>query len=78
VLQKEIERLGIPCSLITNMTPSALTVGANRIIQGIAITNPVGNPGLSPDREKELRRKLVQKALEVLQKEIGSEKVFEI
>jgi betaine reductase len=78
VLQKEIERAGIPCVLITTLIPAALTVGANRVVQGVAITNPVGNPELSREREKELRRRLVQKALEVLQTKIESQKVFEI
>jgi len=78
VLEKEIERAGIPCVLITTLIPAALTVGANRIVQGVAITNPVGNPELSREREKELRRRLMQKALEVLQTKIESQKVFEI
>ena len=78
MLEKEIERAGIPCVLITTLIPAALTVGANRIVQGVAITNPVGNPELSREREKELRRRLVQKALEVLQTKIASQKVFEI
>jgi len=78
VLQKEIERAGIPCVLITTLIPAALTVGANRVVQGVAITNPVGNPELSREREKELRRRLMQKALEVLQTKIESQKVFEI
>jgi glycine reductase len=78
VLEKEIERAGIPCVLITTLIPAALTVGANRIVQGVAITNPVGNPELSREREKELRRRLVQKALEVLQTKIESQKAFEI
>jgi glycine reductase len=77
VLEKEIERLGIPCTLITTLIPAALTIGANRIVQGAAITNPVGNPELSSKREKELRQRIVQKALEMLQKKIDSQKVFE-
>jgi glycine reductase complex component B subunit gamma len=70
VLEKEIERLGIPCVLITTLIPAALTIGANRIVQGVAITNPLGNPELSSVREKELRRDIVRKALEVLEKKI--------
>jgi glycine reductase len=77
VLEKEIERLGIPCALITTLIPAALTIGANRIVQGAAITNPVGNPNLSSNREKELRRDLVKKALEALTKKTVSVKVFE-
>jgi len=77
VLEKEIERIGIPCTLITTLIPTALCIGANRIVQGVAITNPVGNPELPKGKEKELRRRIVRKALEVLQKKIESEKIFE-
>jgi betaine reductase len=70
VLEKEIERVGIPCTLITTLIPAALTIGANRIVQGVAITNPVGNPELSSVREKELRRDIVKKALGILKKKI--------
>ncbi len=70
MLEKEIERLGIPCALITTLIPAALTIGANRIVQGVAITNPLGNPELPSVREKELRRDIVKKALEVLGKKI--------
>jgi hypothetical protein len=38
----------------------------------------VGNPELPEGKEKELRRRIVRKALEVLQKRIESEKIFEI
>lgn len=68
MLEKEIEKEGIPCVLITALTAPAKTIGANRIVQGIAITNPVGNPELPYEGEKELRRKLVLDALEKLTK----------
>ena len=42
-------------------------VGVNRILTGIAVPNPVGNPKLSADQEKVLRRQIVDKALEMLQ-----------
>jgi glycine reductase len=74
VLEKEIERLGIPCTLITTLVPAAFTIGANRIVQGVAITNPVGNPELSLVREKELRRDIVKKALAILTKKIDPRK----
>ena len=68
MLEKEIEREGIPCVLITALTAPAKTIGANRIVQGVAITNPVGNPELPYEGEKELRRKLILDALEKLTK----------
>ncbi len=78
MLEKEIERVGIPCTLITAMVPAALTAGANRIVRGIAIIHPVGDPSLSLDREQAYRKSIVEKALQVLSTQIESEKVFEV
>jgi len=78
VLEKEIEKAGLPCTLITAMVPAAVTVGANRIVRGNAIIYPLGDVSLSPEREKMYRRLLVAKALEVLAKKIDSGEVFEV
>jgi glycine reductase len=45
-------------------------VGVNRIVEGRAVTNPVGDPTLTKEEEKELRRKYILKALELLQKDV--------
>ena len=66
MLEKEIERAGIPCTLITTLIPAALTVGANRMVPGKAIIHPLGDPDLSPEKEKALRRTIALKALELL------------
>jgi hypothetical protein len=42
-------------------------VGSNRTVLGNGIVHVVGDASLSPEQEKETRRKLVQKALEMLQ-----------
>lgn len=42
-------------------------VGVNRILTGVAVPNPVGDPSLTADQEKILRREIVDKALEMLQ-----------
>ncbi len=47
--------------------PLAQSIGPNRIIAGQAVTHPLGNPALSPAAEKEFRRRLVRKALDLLQ-----------
>ena len=78
MLEKEIEKAGLPCTLITAMVPAAITVGANRIVRGNAIIYPLGDVSLSPEREKMYRRLLVAKALEVLAKKIDSGEVFEV
>jgi len=55
---------------ITAIPNIAQMVGVNRIVQGRAVPNPVGDPSLPADKEKELRREYVLKALELLQQEV--------
>ena len=58
------------------MTPIALMVGSNRIIPGAGIVHPVGDPDLDPEREKKLRRAIVERAVEALQADIQEQKIF--
>jgi betaine reductase len=63
---------------ITAIPNIAKMVGVNRIVQGQAVTNPVGDPALTGEQEKELRRQYVLKALELLQKEVDGPTVLTI
>ena len=74
---KEIERHGIPVVHMCTVVPISLTVGANRIVPTVAIPHPLGNPKLEPEAEKELRRKLVRRALKALCTEVEGQTVFE-
>ena len=74
---KEIERAGIPVVHICTVVPISLTVGANRIVPAIAIPHPLGNPALSMEEEKEIRRKMLSKALDALCTEVNDQTVFE-
>lgn len=74
---KEVERAGIPVVHMCTVVPISLTVGANRIVPTIAIPHPLGNPALSKEEEKELRRGLVEKALKALQTEVDGQTVFD-
>jgi glycine reductase complex component B subunit gamma len=75
-MAKEIERAGIPVAHICSIITISQTVGANRIVPAVAIPHPLGNPRLSPDEEKELRRNLLKKALAALQTSIEEQTVF--
>ena len=74
---KEVERAGIPVVHICTVTPISLTVGANRIIPAVAIPHPLGNPALTPEEEKHLRRGLVERALKALETEVSDQTIFE-
>jgi glycine reductase len=73
---KEIERLGIPAVQICTIIPIALTVGANRIVPGVAIPYVTGNPYIKPEEELELRKTLLRKALRALTSKIEVQTVF--
>ncbi len=74
---KEIERRGIPVVHMCTVVPISLTVGANRIVPAIAIPHPLGDPKLDKAEEKQLRRKLVERALNSLATEVEDQTVFE-
>ena len=58
------------------MTPISQSVGANRIVPGISIPHVTGNPEVSKEEEKEVRRELVETALLALQTEIDKQTIF--
>ncbi len=74
---KEIERAGIPVVHIATIVPISLTVGANRIVPGVAIPHPLGDPDKSLEEEKKVRRAIVERAFQALQTEIEDQTVFE-
>lgn len=74
---KEIERAGIPVVHMCTIVPISLTVGANRIVPTIAIPHPLGNPSLTIEEERDIRRDLLTKALKALETEVTGQTVFE-
>ena len=75
---KEIERAGIPVVHVCTVTPISMTVGAHRIVPAIAIPHPLGNPALTPEEEYNLRKKIVNRALEALTTEVQDQTIFEV
>ena len=66
----------MPVVHMASIVPISQSVGANRIIPTVAIPYPLGNPNLSPEEEKSIRRKLVEKALTALQTDVTGQTVF--
>jgi glycine reductase complex component B subunit gamma len=58
------------------MTPVAVMVGANRVVQAAGIIHPLGNAELPPAEEKALRRRIVEQALQALRTEVAKPTVF--
>ncbi len=55
---------------ITPVVPVAKAVGSNRIVQARGIAYPLGDPELPAGEEKDLRRRIVQQALDALATEV--------
>lgn len=73
---KAIEEAGFPVIHMCTIVPISQTVGANRIVPTVAIPHPLGDPSLSLDEEKALRRRLLNRAFDALQTEITEQTVF--
>jgi glycine reductase len=75
---KSLEEAGIPSVLLTAMVAVATQVGAPRIVRGTRIPHPLGDPSLSLDMERNLRRKLLLKAFEAMRAPVAESTVFEL
>ena len=62
---------------VTALPTIATMIGANRVIRGVAITNPFGDPDRSPAGELALRRGIVERALEMLETDVEPGTVWE-
>ena len=71
MLAKEIERVGIPTVYVTSLPTVATMIGANRIVRGPAITHPFG-------LDAGERRRIVERALELLETDVESNTVWEV
>ena len=64
---KGIEKYGIPVVHMATVVPISLTIGANRIIPGIGIPYPLGDPPQGEKDSYKLRLSMVRRALKALQ-----------
>ena len=74
---KGIEKYGLPVVHMATVVPISLTIGANRIIPGVGIPYPLGDPTQGETDSKKIRQKMVRRALKVLQTPVTGQTVFE-
>lgn len=74
---KHIEKYGIPVVHMATVVPISLTIGANRIIPGVGIPYPLGDPTQGDEDSKKLRKQLVKRALRTLKTPVDAQTVFE-
>jgi len=61
---------------MATIVPISLSVGANRIVPTVSIPHPLGDPSLTPETEKLVRRNLVERALKALETPVTEQTVF--
>jgi len=76
VISKELDRAGVPVSMVSAMFPLAEQVGASRIVKGVKIPHPCGDPTLPQEVDEKLRKSIVETALKALGEEIEESTVF--
>lgn len=74
---REIEGvLGRPVVQIATIVPIMLTVGANRIVPGVAIPHPTGDPDAGEETDLAARRELLERAFTAMTTEVDEQTVF--
>jgi glycine reductase complex component B subunit gamma len=62
---------------VTALPTIGLMIGANRVLRGVSITHPTGDPTLPLAGEVAVRRRLVERALEMLETEVERNTLWE-
>lgn len=75
-MSKELEKAGLPVALVTAMYPVAEQVRARRIIKGVSIPHPCGDPALPAELDAKLRKEIVETALKALETDVKEPTVF--
>jgi glycine reductase complex component B subunit gamma len=73
----ELERRGLPTAMISALPPVAQELGANRVVRGVKIPHPCGDPTLEPEADRLLRMRIVCAALDSLTRPIERSTIFE-
>jgi glycine/betaine/sarcosine/D-proline reductase family selenoprotein B len=76
-MTKELEREGIPTALIGALPAIAIAANANRVVRGVQVQHPCGDPKLPPEADWDLSLRIVSTALEALQTAVTGPTLFE-
>jgi glycine reductase len=72
----EMERRGLPVAMISALPPVALELGANRVVRGVKIPHPVGEPNADAEHDAAVRLEIVSRALEALGTRVEKPTIF--
>ena len=66
----------MPVVNITAVPTVSKMLGVTRILRGESVTNLLGDLKMTPEQEKELRRKYILRALQILEMELQGQQMF--
>jgi glycine/betaine/sarcosine/D-proline reductase family selenoprotein B len=69
--------MGIPTVFVTALPTVAQMVGANRVLRGVSITHPTGDPSLAAGHERGLRVRMLERAAAMLETEVEPGTIWE-
>lgn len=75
-MMREFERRGLLSAEITALPTIALEMGVNRIVAGVGIPHPLGDPERPKGEEQDLRRRIVAVALRALETAVERPTIF--
>ena len=75
---KTLEKAGFTVVHLCNLTPVAMTVGANRIVPTISIPYPMGDPATPVKEQWDLRMSIVGRALDALTEDVAEQTLFKV
>jgi glycine reductase len=75
---RELERLGVVTAMFSAVPAIPLAFGAPRIIAARAIRHPLGDPDRPIERERQLRRLMVETELSALSRACPQPTLFEV
>jgi hypothetical protein len=63
--------------LIGALPAIAIAANANRVVRGVQVQHPCGDPKLPPEADRDLSRRIVRTALRALQTAVTGPTLFE-
>ncbi len=72
----ELERRGLPVAMVSALPPVALELGANRVVRGVKIPHPLGDPTAEAERDVAIRQEIISRALLALATHIEQPTIF--
>ena len=73
----ELEGAGLPTAMVSALGPVAAELGAVRVVRGVKIPHPCGDPTLDPARDRALRVSLVRAALRAIGTTVDKPTLFD-